>query len=150
MITEQAIVTRRDGNRVELELERGSACGHCELNQGCGTGAIGRLLGRRGKPLVIETERDLNPGDRLQLGLPEAALVRASLVTYGLPLLLMLATGLVAAASGLAEGWIALASIAGFAIGFKLAARLTRSLEAYALTPYIMEIEVNPDARSGS
>ena len=150
MITEQAIVTRRDGNRVEIELERGSACGHCELNQGCGTGAIGRLLGRRSKPLVIETERDLNPGDRLQLGLPEAALVRASLITYGLPLLAMVVTGLLAAALGLSEGWITLTAIAGFAIGFKLAARLTRALEAYSITPYILEIEVNPDTRSGS
>lgn len=150
MITEQAIVTRRDGNRVEIRLERGSACGHCELNQGCGTGAIGRLLGRRGKPLVIETDRDLNPGDRLQLGLPETTLVRASLLTYGLPLLAMVVAGLAAAALGLAEGWVTLTAIAGFAIGFKLAARLTRSLEAYSLTPYIMEIEVNPDTGSGS
>ena len=150
MITEQAIVTRRDGNRVEIEIERGSACGHCELNQGCGTGAIGRLLGNRGKPLVIETERDLNPGDRLQLGLPETALVRASLVTYGLPLLAMFAAGLAAAALGLSEGWLTLASIAGFAIGFKLAARLARSLEAYTLNPYIMQIEVNPGTRQGS
>ncbi len=150
MITEQAIVTRRDGNRVEIELERTSACGKCELTQGCGTGAIGRLLGRRGKPLVIETQRNLNPGDRLQLGLPEAALVRASLITYGLPLLLMIAAGLLSASAGLADGWVALVSIAGFAAGFNLAARLARKLEAYTLTPYIMEIEVNPDARSGS
>ncbi len=145
MITEQAIVTRRDGNRVEIELERGSACGNCEMNQGCGTGAIGRLLGRRSRPLVIETEQPLRPGDRVQLGLPEAALVKASLLTYGLPLLAMVAAGLVAAASGLGDGWVALTAVVGFAAGFKLAARLSRSLEACRLTPYIMEIELNPD-----
>ncbi len=150
MITEQAIVTRRDGNRVEIELERTSACGKCELNQGCGTGAVGRLLGRRSRPLVIETEHNLSPGDRLRLGLPETALVRASLVSYGLPLLFMIAAGLLVSAFGLAEGWVALFSIAGFAAGFNLSARLARKLEAYDITPYILEVEVNPDTRTGS
>ena len=107
MITQQATVLRRDGNRVEIELEAASACGKCELNQGCGTGAIGRLLGRRSRPLLIETERALQPGDRVQLALPEAALARVSLLTYGLPLLAMVVCGLVASASGLAEGWVA-------------------------------------------
>ena len=96
MITEQAIVTRCNGKQVELELQRGSACGQCELNRGCGTGALGRLLGKRSKPLVIETDHVLKPGDRLQLGLSESALVKASLTIYGLPLLGMVMAGLLA------------------------------------------------------
>jgi sigma-E factor negative regulatory protein RseC len=87
MITESAVVTRRDGKLVELELQRNSTCGQCELSKGCGTGALGRLLGHRSKPILIETDHDLKPGDRLQLGLSESALVKASLTIYGLPLL---------------------------------------------------------------
>ena len=78
MITESAVVTRRDGKLVELELQRNSTCGQCELSKGCGTGALGRLLGHRSKPIVIETDHDLKPGDRLQLGLSESALVIGS------------------------------------------------------------------------
>ena len=130
MITEQAIVTRCNGNVVEVELERGSACGGCELNQGCGTGALGRLLGRRSKPLVLETERRLQPGDRVQLGLEESSLVKLSLLAYGLPLLSMVIAGLAAASMAMADGWVAAASVSGFVIGFKIAAAMSRSLEA--------------------
>ena len=144
MITEQAIVTRRDGNRIELELQRGSACGQCELSQGCGTGALGRLLGKRSKPLVIETDRDLKPGDRLQLGLSESALVKASLTVYGLPLLGMVAAGLIASFAVVSEVLIALAACAGFIAGFKFANYLSHLLEHDLLTPYIVDIRVNP------
>jgi sigma-E factor negative regulatory protein RseC len=145
MITEQAIVIRCNGKQVELELQRGSACAQCELSQGCGTGALGRLLGKRSKPLVIETDQVLKPGDRLQLGLSESALVKASLTIYGLPLLGMVAAGLLASFAAVAEAWVALAAGVGFFAGFKLAAFLSRVLEHDRLTPYIVEIEVNPE-----
>ena len=150
MITEQAIVTGRDGNRVEIELQRESACGACELNRGCGTGALGRLLGRRSRPLVIETREDLKPGDRLELTLSERALVRASLLAYGLPLLGMLAAGLCGAALGAADHWVALLAVAGFYLGFRFAAGRTSALEQKALIPYIVRIDVNPARRSES
>ena len=94
MLTEPAIVTRCGDNLIEVELQRQSACGGCELAKGCGTGALGRLLGHRSKPLVIESAQSLMPGDRVMLGLSEAALVKASLLVYGLPILGMLAGGL--------------------------------------------------------
>jgi len=150
MITEQAVVTRCERGQVEVRLLRASACGHCELNQGCGTGAIGRLLGNRSRPLVIETRQDFKPGDELLLGLSEAALVKASLTVYGLPLLVMVFAGLLAALLGLAEAWVVLVSIAGFFAGFKFASYLTHSLEADRLTPYIVDIRVNPGPLSGS
>ena len=144
MITEQAIVTRCDGRKVELELQRGSACGPCELNQSCGMGALGRLLGRRSKSLVIETDKDLKPGDRLQLGLSESALVRASLTVYGLPLLGMVVAGLIASLAVESEILIALAACAGFVAGFKFASYLSHPLEDDPLAPYIVAIRVNP------
>jgi sigma-E factor negative regulatory protein RseC len=143
MITEQAIVTRCNGKQVELELQRGSACANCELSQGCGTGALGRLLGKRSKPLVIETDHDLKPGDRLQLGLSESALVKASMIVYGLPLLGMIVAGLLASFTIVSEALIALAAVVGFIVGLKLAVYLSRTLEHDQLTPYIVDIRVN-------
>ena len=145
MITEQAIVTRCNGKQVELELQRGSACAQCELNRGCGTGALGRLLGKRSKPLVIETDHVLKPGDRLQLGLSESALVKASLTIYGLPLLGMVMAGLLASFAALSEALVALAAGVGFIAGFKFAAYLSQTLEQDRLTPYIVDIQVNPE-----
>lgn len=150
MITEQAVVTRCEDGQVEVSLLRTSACDHCELNQGCGTGAIGRLLGNRSRPLVIQTRQEFKPGDKLLLGLSEAALVKASLTVYGLPLLVMVVAGLLAALSGFADAWVALISVAGFFAGFKIASYLTQSLEAARLAPYIVDIRVNPGPLSGS
>lgn len=150
MLTEQAVVTRCENGQAEIRLQRASACGHCELNQGCGTGAIGRLLGNRSRPLVIETREPLKPGDSLELGLSESALVRVSLTIYGLPLLCMVFAGLLAAMLELGEIWVALSSIGGFLLGFKLAAHLTNKLDSDRITPYIVSLRVNPDPKSGS
>ncbi|MBT8433401.1 MAG: SoxR reducing system RseC family protein [Gammaproteobacteria bacterium] len=150
MITESAVVTRRDGKLVELELQRNSTCGQCELSKGCGTGALGRLLGHRSKPILIETDHDLKPGDRLQLQLSEAALVRASLTIYGLPLLGMVCAGLLTRLLTASEGLVVLAAIAGFFAGFKLAGFITQSLEDAKFTPYISEIHVNPGPHTRS
>ena len=150
MITETAIVTRRDGRLVELELQRTSTCGQCELNKGCGTGALGRLLGRRSKPILIETDHQLEPGDQLQLGLSESALVRASLTIYGLPLLGMVCAGLLATLAAAPEVVVALAAFAGFFAGYKIAGFVTNALDVERLEPYIVDITVNPELHSRS
>ena len=150
MITETAIVTRRDGKLVEVELQRNSTCGQCELNKGCGTGALGRLLGHRSRPILIETDHQLEPGDRLQLGLSESALVKASLTIYGLPLLGMVGAGLVAVMVAAPEVVVALAACAGFFTGYKFAGFVTNALDAEQLAPYIVDITVNPELHSRS
>ena len=150
MLTESAIVTRRDGRRIELELQRGSACGNCELSQGCGTGALSRLLGRRSKALFIETEQELEPGDEVQLVLSESALVKASLTLYGLPLLGMVLAGLLVASVAAAEWLVVVAAVGGFYGGYRVAVFLTNRLEDGQLTPYIVNLEVNPGSDTGS
>lgn len=150
MITETAIVTRRYGRLVELELQRNSTCGQCELSKGCGTGALGRLLGHRSKPILIETDHQLEPGDRLELGLSESALVKASLAIYGLPLLGMVGAGLLAALAAAPEVVIALAAAAGFFAGYKFAGFITNALDAEQFAPYIVDITVNPEVHSRS
>lgn len=144
MITESAVVTRRDGKLVELELQRNSTCGQCELSKGCGTGALGRLLGHRSKPILIETDHDLKPGDRLQLGLSESALVKASLTIYGLPLLGMVCAGLLATLVTSSDALVSGIAFAGFYAGFKIANYVTRALEVEKFAPYIIDIHVNP------
>ena len=150
MLTEAAIVTRRDGSRVELELQRGSACGNCELSQGCGTGALGRLLGRRSRPLYLDTEQDLEPGDEVTLALSESALVKASLTLYGLPLLGMVLAGMLCSLVSAPEWLVVVAAFCGFFAGFRLASRTTSRLEEGQLMPYIVNIRVNPREEAGS
>lgn len=148
MITEQAEVIRRSGARVEVRLLRDSACGGCELGGGCGTGAIGRLLGNRSRPLSIECDQPLEAGDRVELRLSEADLVRASLAIYGLPLVGMLAAGLAAALAAMPELAVTAISIAGLCLGFRLASRFSLRLDRAGMNPRLVAIEVNPAAGS--
>ena len=150
MITEQAIVTRREGRRIELELLRQSACDPCQLKQGCGTGSLGRLLGHRRRPLVLETEQALQPGDRVEIGLAEAALVKASLLVYGLPLAGLILFGMSAVSLNLADWLVALASLAGLFAGHRAAAMLGGRLASMRWTPQLLNIDVNPGALSES
>ena len=150
MMTETARVVRRDGRQVELALERDNACGHCELSQGCGTGAIGRLLGRRQTTITIETDVPCQPGDRVTLALPDSALVRTSLLLYGLPLAGLLVTGGGLQVAAAPEWVVVTGALIGLYAGFRLAALGARRLEQSGLAPYIRGIEVNPEVPTGS
>ena len=96
MIQERAIVIGIEGNLAIIQMQRESACCNCELNSGCGMGAIGRLLGHRRKPLTINNEYNLKAGDRVLLGLADHAFLKASLLIYGLPLVGLIGGGLLA------------------------------------------------------
>jgi len=146
MITEQAIVTRCHGKQVELTVQQ-SGCGQCELKQGCGTGAIGRLLGQRARPLMIDNEYNLDCGDHLVLGFAERALVKVSLLVYGLPLIAMLFSGLLASILGVSsDAWLLTISVAGFYLGFKLGVRVAASSDFCRVNPQIIEISGNSES----
>jgi sigma-E factor negative regulatory protein RseC len=151
MITEQAKVSRIDGNLVELQLQRQSSCGQCELSKGCGTGALSRLIGRREKPFVIENKHKLELGDSVVIGISETGLVRASLLIYGLPVFTMILAGLSVFAFTESQEWlVTLFSAVGFLLGMKLSSHLVKSATSSHLHPDIVDIHLNPSRKTGS
>ncbi len=91
MITEQArVVGVGRSGELELEVERKTACGSCEVQGACGVGAIGRLLGSRKPRIRLYSDHPVNKGDIVTIGIPEGALVRTSLYLYLFPLLSLL------------------------------------------------------------
>ena len=99
---------------------------------------------------MIDSDQDCEPGDQVVLELPESALVRASLLLYGLPLLGLLLGGLLAALLALPEWLVAVIAFCGLFAGFKIAARFTQRLEQAGQAPYIRAMRVNPGPDSGS
>lgn len=91
MITETATVVSVSGSGYfELEVQRQTACGQCEVQGACGVGALGRLLGARKSRLSLYGNYLLKKGDEVIIGIPEGALVKASLGIYLLPLIVLL------------------------------------------------------------
>jgi len=147
MVKEQATVTGVDGNWALVQMQRQSACSHCELSSGCGTGVIGRLLGHRRKPVTIKNEYQLKPGDSVMLGLPEGAFLKASLLIYGLPLLGLMVGGMLASwITGESELFTFVFASAGFVTGLKISAILARRQYSSRFSPRILKVRGEPES----
>lgn len=93
MIEETAHVVETQGEYAWVETERRSSCGSCAA-KGCGTGALSKILGRRSQRLKVLNPIEAKPGEEVVLGIREQDLLKGSLAVYIVPLLLMLAGGL--------------------------------------------------------
>lgn len=90
MIEETAQVIRVDGEQAWVETQRKSTCSSCAAQYGCGTSTLSKVLGNRRSLIRVLTRMDLEPGERVVLGIREQALVRGSVAVYAVPILLML------------------------------------------------------------
>jgi sigma-E factor negative regulatory protein RseC len=130
LIEEQATVVRVDQTIAWVEAMRRSTCGQCSAAAGCGTSLLDRFLGRRPLRLEVENSLDVGTGDRVIVGVPEGAMLRAAAAAYLGPLLGLLLGAVLGRHLGLA--WLApLApgggewlSLLGGGVGFGLALRL--------------------------
>ena len=141
MIKEQATVIGLFGNIAEVQTKRQIACSQCEGGRGCGIGAIGRLLGKRSKPVKIKVDQDLKLGDQIEIGLSDKAFLRAGLLIYGTPLLglflgLMLAEFISSSSDLIA---FTFASI-GLVLGLTTSASVAKTNFANQLNPKILAV----------
>ncbi len=145
MVKELGRVTGLVGNWALVEMQRQSTCSHCELSNGCGTGAVGRLLGHRRKPVMIKNEHHLRPGDSIILGLPEGAFLKASLLIYGLPLLGLIVGGMLALwITGESELFAFVFAAAGFVTGLQISALLARRQYSNQFSPRVLQVRGEP------
>ena len=117
MMQEQAIVVEVNGQRVSVETDRQSSCGHCSAKNGCGSALLGKFFDRNKQHLIVETELKLSVGDRILLGLDESALLRGSFIVYAVPLLMMLFLPIVINQFVISEIISILSAVVGFSIG---------------------------------
>ena len=103
------------------------------------------LLGHRSKPLVIESRFDLEPGDRVMLGMPDSSFLKASLLIYGLPLFCLILSAIAGQwLFGGSEFKVLFAAALGFGGGFLMSARLARKNFSSQFDPRILEINNEP------
>ena len=122
MIEEQVVVTSLDIGGVWVEGVQQSACGSCSAKAGCGKHTMSQL-GRKVSlwlPKDDSSGNGLSVGQQVVVGLPEGAILRSTLVLYGIPLMFLLAGAIV---GHILAGELAsiLLSIFSMLLGFKLA-----------------------------
>ncbi|MEI6559388.1 MAG: SoxR reducing system RseC family protein [Rhodospirillaceae bacterium] len=115
-----ARVVALEGGVPWLEPEPKASCGGCLSLAACGAKGGGRrALAARRFPLAGAPA--LRVGERVVVGLPEGAVLRASATAYAVPLLLMVGAGITARGLGAGDGAGALAMLGGLAAGLLIA-----------------------------
>jgi sigma-E factor negative regulatory protein RseC len=144
-----ALVVETEGEKVWLEPEQTSSCGTCASASACGIkSGHPRLTARR---FALANEWGLKVGERVVVGISDRALLKASMTTYGIPLLTTLAAG-ITAQKGFGAGDVAsaLAAVTGLVVGFFLVRfQERRFVERGELLPYFIRrappVEVSGD-----
>ncbi len=91
MIKEWATVISWHQGIAELRCEKpAGGCGNCSQRDGCGSRVLNDMGPDTQHLLRVKCPQPLAPGQRVEVGIPEASLIRSSLLVYMLPLVCML------------------------------------------------------------
>lgn len=122
MIHETGTVISVNGNEAWVQTIRESACQSCSARHGCGQKALATLSGGQARQIRVINSLDARPGDQVTVAIEESALLRASLLVYAMPLVLMvLVTAMAGALLPGRDGMAMLFAIVGLASGLVVA-----------------------------
>lgn len=128
MITESGKVVAITESQAWVQTIRASACQSCSARHGCGQRALASATGGRANQIRVANRLGAQVGDDVVLAIEEAALLRASVLVYAVPLLLMIAGAVVGHQwSGGQDLAAVLGAAAGMGVGFFAARRLQHS-----------------------
>lgn len=118
MLEEQGRVVAVSSDEAWVQTIRESACHSCAARKGCGQRALNQ---RYGEAFQIRVANVIGAqvGDEVVVGVPESSLLKASLMLYLAPLLMMVVGAIFMERWVSAqEGWVILGGLVGLAAGF--------------------------------
>lgn len=145
LMTRQARVVAIGPRGAHVTLTEGG-CTDCDAGNSCGVGLLGRAFRRSPSRFLIPSHPELRVGDDITLGLHPAALLLASLLGFGGPLLGMLLGGGLAAwlFSANADFPVLLGGGAGLVAGlFFVRRQLVRSTNDPRFRPVLIGVNGN-------
>lgn len=142
MIETRAIVINLEGSEALVESRQGGGCGHCDSENGCGSGKLSQLFSTRPRRFRVLNKGNAQVGDDVIVTLAEGVLLRSALLMYMLPLASLFAGAAIAgqwtqdAASS--DGYAVAGGLAGLLLGFVLAKWLSLRQHGLAVAqPFI-------------
>lgn len=121
MMETRAIVISVEGNEALVESTQGGGCGHCDSENGCGSGKMSQLFCSEPRRFRVRNDGNAQVGTLVQITLPEGVLLRSALLMYMLPLILLLCGAMLGAqwqAGG--DAHAAVGGLTGLISGFVL------------------------------
>lgn len=144
MIEEQVVVTSLTPEGAWIEGVQQSACGSCSAKAGCGQHALSQL-GRKVSLWLPNEGFDkdgrgesvsLRVGQQIVVGLPEGAILRSTLVLYGVPLFTLVIGAVLGNVLGGELGSIILSVLSIF-LGFQIARKWSDQNKSHWQPRYI-------------
>ena len=127
MIHETGTVVSVKGREAWVQTIRESACQSCSARHGCGQKTLAQLTGGQARQIRVANTLNAQPGDQVTVAIHESALLRASLLVYALPLVLMvLATIMAAGLLPGRDGPAVVAALAGLVGGLLISGWYSR------------------------
>jgi len=146
MVEESARVVKVEKDTVWVQAIAKSACGSCQAQKGCGHSLLAKV-GQKQIDLPVERNGiHVQENDQVIIGVPEQAILRSSILMYGLPLLLMIVIALITSSIGLEEKLSVLLSFVGLLAGFIWINRQTKNLNFSHWHPKLIRKQVSEDA----
>lgn len=96
MIEETGVITRVEAQYIVVTTQVKTTCGSCVAQDNCGTGTIARAFADKQQELRFPCEQHVEVGQQVKLGIPEQALLNASVLMYMLPMITLVASALFA------------------------------------------------------
>lgn len=95
MIEEQAVVLSVEREYIRVEARASGGCNSCQSAGTCSTGLLSSLFSAKPGHLRVRNTVGARVGDTVTIGLDRLAMVVASLLTYLLPLLMLMAGAII-------------------------------------------------------
>jgi sigma-E factor negative regulatory protein RseC len=118
MVEESALVLKVESDIVWVQAIQQTACGSCQAQKGCGHSLLAKIGQKQIDIPVARNGIDVQPNERVIIGVPEQAILRSSMLMYGVPLLSMIVIALLGTSMGIPEGGIILMSFIALIVGF--------------------------------
>jgi sigma-E factor negative regulatory protein RseC len=123
MLNTRAVVIRLEGREALVESTQGGGCGHCDSENGCGSGKLSQLFCSEPRRFRALNNSNAQVGAVVQISVQEGVLLRSAILMYVLPLLMLLAGAVLAglwAPDDSRDAWSAAAGVIGLVAGFVL------------------------------
>lgn len=112
----EAVVSGLDDQMAIVDVVRTQGCGRCHETGGCG-GVMGGTSACAVRQYRVPNAIHARIGDAVMLSVPEGAVLKAALASYGVCVLLTIVGAWLATASGSGDAGAALGAVAGLGAG---------------------------------
>ena len=139
MMTETGRVVAVSGDSVWVQTIRASACESCSARSGCGQRVLASVSGGKANQVLVANSLGVGVGDEVTVAVEESALLRASLLVYALPLVLMVLGAVMGQQLGVfQDAGAIMGSGIGLIIGFAIA-RKAQSAQSARFEPVLVD-----------